>query len=60
MCLKEVGINGEDNVKMNCTALRKGGVGLDTFGLGQGQVMVSCELLQFAVNIHKVQRICLL
>ena len=33
----------EDNVKMDGTALRKGGGGLDTFGLGQGQVMVSCE-----------------
>jgi len=31
----------EDNVKMDGTALRKGGGGLDTFGLGQGQVIVS-------------------
>jgi hypothetical protein len=43
MCLKDVGIDGEDNVKMDRTALRNGGGGLDTFGLGQGQVMVSCE-----------------
>ena len=31
----------EDNVKMDGTALRKGGGGLHTFGLGQGQVTVS-------------------
>jgi hypothetical protein len=33
----------EDNVKMNGTAIRKGGGGLDTFSLKQGQMMVSCE-----------------
>ena len=33
----------EDNVKMDRTALRKGGRALDSTGLGQGQLMVSYE-----------------
>ena len=33
----------EDNVKMDRTALRKGGRALDSSGLGPGKLMVCCE-----------------
>ena len=33
----------EGNVKMDRTAFRQGGRALDSSGLGQGQLMVSCE-----------------
>jgi len=46
----------EDNVKMDRTALREGGRAMDSSGLVEGQVIVSCERCN-KLNIHKVQRI---